>query len=52
MMANAIDICAQKSSEGLENAVNNAKDKATTEVTKEVTSNSSLMGTATKLLGK
>jgi len=51
MMAKAIDICAEKSSEGLEGAVNDVKDAATSEATKAATSNSSLMGTATKLLG-
>ena len=40
MMAKAIDICAEKSSEGLE-------EKVTTEVTKS----SSMMDTASKLLG-
>lgn len=43
MMSKAIDICAEKSSENLEN-------KTTKEETKE-TSNSSFMDTATKLLG-
>ena len=56
MMAKAIDICAQKSSEGLEGKVNEVKDSITSEAAKAVTSDSSssssLMGTATKLLGK
>lgn len=51
MMAKAIDICAQKSSEGLEGAANDAKDQVSTEAAKAATSNSSLMDTATKLLG-
>ena len=44
-MAKAIDICAQKSSTGL-NAV---KEKATEEVTKEAPS---MLDSASKLLGK
>jgi len=53
MMAKAIDICAEKSSEGLEGKVNDAKDAVTSEAAKAVTSDSSssLMGTASKLLG-
>ena len=54
MMAKAIDICADKASEGLEGKVSELKDKATTEAVKAVTSDSStpsLMGTAGKLLG-
>ncbi|KAB7884681.1 hypothetical protein [Poseidonibacter ostreae] len=51
MMAKAIDICAEKSSEGLEGKVNEVKDQATSEAAKATTSNSSLMDTATKLLG-
>ena len=48
MMAKAIDICAEKSSEGLEGKVNEVKDKVTTEAVK---STPSMMDTATKLLG-
>ena len=54
MMAKAIDICADKASEGLEGKVSELKDKATTEAVKAATSDSStpsLMGTAGKLLG-
>ena len=49
MMAKAIDICAQKSSEGLEGKVSEVK--ATSEASIAVISDSSLMNTATKLLG-
>ena len=48
MMAKAIDICAQKSSEGLEGKVNEVKEKATSQAVK---STPSMMDTATKLLG-
>lgn len=48
MMAKAIDICAEKSSEGLEGKVNEVKDKATSEAVK---STPSLMDSASKLLG-
>ena len=53
MMAKAIDVCAAKSSEGLEGKVNEVKAKATTEAVKAATDSStpSLMGTASKLLG-
>ena len=53
MMAKAIDICAEKSSEGLEDKVNEVKNTTTSEAAKSATSDSSssLMGTATKLLG-
>ena len=54
MMAKAIDVCAEKSSQGLEGKVNEVKEKATSEAVKAATSNSStpsLMGTAGKLLG-
>jgi len=55
MMAKAIDICAEKSSEGLEGAVNDIKDTVTTEAVKAATStdssSSSLMDSASKLLG-
>jgi hypothetical protein len=49
MMAKAIDICAQKSSEGLEGKVNEVKDKATSEAIK---ASPSMLDTASKLLGK
>lgn len=54
MMAKAIDICAEKSSEGLEGKVNEVKDKVTSEAASAATSDSSssLMGTASKLFGK
>ena len=45
MMAKAIDVCAQKSSEGLEGKV---KEKATSEAVKSAPS---IIGTAGKLLG-
>ena len=48
MMAKAINICAEKSSEGLEGKVNEVKEKATSEAIK---STPSIMDTATKLLG-
>ncbi len=48
MMAKAIDICAEKSSEGLEGKVNEVKDNATSEAAKATPS---MMDTATKLLG-
>jgi hypothetical protein len=48
MMAKAIDICAEKSSEGLEGKVNEVKDTATSEATKATPS---LMDSASKLLG-
>lgn len=48
MMAKAIDICAEKSSEGLEGKVNEVKEKATSEAVK---STPSLMDSASKLLG-
>ena len=47
MMAKAIDICAEKSSEGLEGKVNEIKDAATSEAAKSP----SMMDTANKLLG-
>lgn len=47
MMAKAIDICAEKSSEGLEGKVNEIKDAATSEAAKSP----SIMDTASKLLG-
>ena len=48
MMAKAIDICAEKSSKGLEGKVNEVKDTATSEATKATPS---LMDSASKLLG-
>ena len=48
MMAKAIDICADKASEGLEGKVNEVKEKATSEAIKSAPS---MLGTATKLLG-
>jgi hypothetical protein len=54
MMAKAINICADKASEGLAGKVNEVKAKATTEAVKAATSDSSsssLIGTASKLLG-
>ena len=48
MMAKAIEICAQKASEGLEGKVNEVKEKATSEAIKSAPS---MLGTATKLLG-
>ena len=48
MMAKAIDICAEKASEGLEGKVNEVKEKATSEAVK---STPSMMDTASKLLG-
>ena len=49
MMAKAIDICAQKSSEGLEGKVEEVKAKATSQAVK---ASPSMLDTATKLLGK
>lgn len=48
MMAKAINICAQKASEGLEGKVNEIKAKATSEA---VNATPSMLGTASKLLG-
>jgi hypothetical protein len=48
MMAKAIDICAEKSSEGLEGKVNEVKEKATSQAVKTTPS---IMDTAGKLLG-
>ena len=48
MMAKAIDICAEKSSKGLEGKINEVKEKATSEAVK---STPSMLDTATKLLG-
>lgn len=48
MMAKAIDICAEKSSEGLEGKVKEVKEKATSEAVK---STPSMLDTASKLLG-
>ena len=47
MMAKAIDICAEKSSQGLEDTVNTVKE----EVTSESSSSTSVLDTASKLLG-
>jgi len=54
MMAKAIDICAEKSSEGLEGKINEVKDKAISEAASATTSDSStssMIGAASKLLG-
>lgn len=48
MMAKAIDVCAQKSSEGLEGKANEVKEKTTSEAVKSAPS---MLGTAGKLLG-
>jgi len=48
LMSQAIDICAQKSSEGLEGKVNEVKEKATEEAVK---TSPSILDTAGKLLG-
>jgi hypothetical protein len=48
LMAKAINICAEKSSEGLEGKVDEVKEKVTTETVK---STPSLMDSASKLLG-